>query len=59
MDRYFEQERGALAGTLNELTRQQLMGSEAELARITEEGLELAKGIEPSTCGLQNRCSAN
>ena len=21
--------------------------------------LELAKGIEPSTCGLQNRCSAN
>jgi hypothetical protein len=29
------------------------MDSEAELAGITEEGLELAKGIEPSTCGLQ------
>ena len=29
-----------------------------ELVGIAEEGMELARGIEPPTCGLQNRCSA-
>ena len=50
---------GTLAGTLVELTRQPPMESAAELVGITEGGVVLAKGIEPSTCGLQNRCSAN
>jgi integrase len=60
---YFEREKkmsaGTLAGTLNETAGPQLVEVETELIGITEGGLELARGIEPPTCGLQNRCSAD
>jgi integrase len=60
---YFEREKktsaGTLVGTLSETAGPQMMEGETELAGITEGGLELARGIEPPTCGLQNRCSAD
>ncbi len=33
--------------------------SQTELFERLEKDLELATGIEPATCGLQNRCSTN
>ncbi len=33
--------------------------NEAELFERFEESMELVTGIEPATCGLQNRCSTN
>ena len=59
MDKYFEQERGTLAGTLAELTKQPTGENDSELVGTTEGDVELARGIEPPTCGLQNRCSAD
>jgi hypothetical protein len=50
---YFERERGTLAGTLAELTKQPTGENERELVGITEGDMELARGIEPPTCGLQ------
>ena len=32
--------------------------NDGEVVGITGEMLELARGIEPPTCGLQNHCSA-
>jgi hypothetical protein len=55
---HFEREKGTLTGTLAQLHMQQSEVSEAELVGIAEGGVELARGIEPPTCGLQNRCSA-
>ena len=34
-------------------------GGLVQLSEISMKGLELARGIEPPTCGLQNRCSAD
>ena len=53
MDRYYEQARGTLTGTLAELTKPQTTEEDAELIGIVEGGMELARGIEPPTCGLQ------
>ena len=54
---YFEREKyrstGTLAGTLAESTPQVAGEDESELVGIAESGLELARGIEPPTCGLQ------
>ena len=59
LNAYFEREKGTLAGTLSELTRQPHERNETELVEITEGAMEPASGIEPPTCGLRNRCSAN
>jgi integrase len=59
MDKYFEEEKGTLAGTLAELTPQPSVENDSELVGIAEGSVELARGIEPPTCGLQNRCSAD
>jgi hypothetical protein len=59
---YFEREKkmsaGTFAGTLNATETIETSGREVEDIEITEGGLELARGIEPPTCGLQNHCSA-
>ncbi len=41
-------------GTLAELLHLPTHVEKHELIGIAEEGLELARGIEPPTCGLQN-----
>ena len=60
---YFEEQKnksmGTLAGTLTELPSSSAHDETTELVGITEGGVELARGIEPPTCGLQNRCSAD
>ncbi len=60
---YFVREKqasmGTLAGTLAELPHAPNHEEEPELIGIAEERMELARGIEPPTCGLQNRCSAD
>jgi integrase len=56
---YFEREKGTLAGTLAQLSQLPPDENKSELVGITEGGMELARGIEPPTCGLQNRCSAD
>ncbi len=50
---YFEREWCTLAGTLAELTDVRHEQKESELIGITEGEVELARGIEPPTCGLQ------
>ena len=49
---------GTLAGILTETSPEKLTENVGEVVGITEEDMELARGIEPPTCGLQNRCSA-
>ena len=60
---YFEEEKnksmGTLAGTLTESPFSPPHEETTELVGIAEGGVELARGIEPPTCGLQNRCSAD
>ncbi|MBS0167347.1 MAG: tyrosine-type recombinase/integrase [Nitrospira sp.] len=55
---YFEREKqgsmGTLAGTLTEKIAPEVQGDDAELVGMSAGGLELARGIEPPTCGLQN-----
>ncbi len=57
MSEYYEREEaksiGALAGTLTESEPISTADDEIELIGNAEEGLELARGIEPPTCGLQ------
>ena len=48
-----------LTVTLSELRGESSGSVSHEVVDSSGEGVELAKGIEPSTCGLQNRCSAN
>ena len=59
---YFEREKqasmGTLAGTLAHAAQPAPGGYEGEVIGIAKEDLELARGIEPPTCGLQNHCSA-
>ncbi len=54
---YFEREKqasmGTLAGTLTETLQSLSHNQGPELVGITESGVELARGIEPPTCGLQ------
>ena len=44
---------GTLAGTLTETAPAPTIEDEADLVGIAESGMELARGIEPPTCGLQ------
>lgn len=54
---YFEGEKqksmGTLAGTLTKTSPRIPSNNDPELIGIAEGGLELARGIEPPTCGLQ------
>ena len=56
---YFEREKVTLSVTLAELNGQRSGEVNPEAAESSAELVELARGIEPPTCGLQNRCSAD
>jgi len=57
---YFEKQTGTLAVTLAELRGDRRSGAVSrEVVESSAEVMELARGIEPPTCGLQNRCSAD
>ncbi len=56
---YFEREKVTLTVTLAELEGKGSGVASREQVESSAELLELAKGIEPPTCGLQNRCSAD
>ena len=56
---YFERQTVTLTVTLAELRGESSGSVNCQQVDSSEEVVELAKGIEPSTCGLQNRCSAN
>ena len=55
---YFEQQTVTLAVTLAELRGESRGPVSRKVVDSSAEVLELARGIEPPTCGLQNRCSA-
>jgi hypothetical protein len=44
--------------TLAELRGESTGAVNHKQVELSEEVMELARGIEPPTCGLQNRCSA-
>ncbi len=56
---YYEQEKVTLSVTLAELGTE--LNGPTNLEQIESSGifLEPAIGIEPTTCGLRNRCSTN
>ena len=55
---YFEKQTVTLAGTLAELRGESNGSVNCKEVDSSAEIVELARGIEPPTCGLQNRCSA-
>ena len=55
---YFEQQTVTLAVTLAELRGESSSAVSRKVVESSAEFVELARGIEPPTCGLQNRCSA-
>ena len=55
---YFEQKKVTLAVTLAELRGESRGAVSRKAVELSAESVELARGIEPPTCGLQNRCSA-
>ena len=55
---YFEQQTVTLAVTLAELRGESRGAVSRKVVDSSAEVVELARGIEPPTCGLQNRCSA-
>ena len=55
---YFEQKKVTLAVTLAELRGESRGAVSRKVVELSAEVVELARGIEPPTCGLQNRCSA-
>ena len=55
---YFEQQTVTLAVTLAELQGESRGSVSRKAVDSSAEVVELARGIEPPTCGLQNRCSA-
>ena len=62
MTAYFESEKAkmvTLSVTPPELNEQGSGEDDTELVGMSAGNLELARGIEPPTCGLQNRCSAD
>ena len=56
---YFEREKVTLSVTLAELNGQRSSEVNPEAVESSAELVELARGIEPPTCGLQNRCSTD
>ncbi len=59
LSEYFEREKVTLTVTLAELEGKGSGVASREQVELSAGLLELAKGIEPPTCGLQNRCSAD
>ncbi len=57
MTAYFERKKAKMV-TLAELTGESSSSAIREEVESSAEVVELARGIEPPTCGLQNRCSA-
>lgn len=55
---YFEQQTVTLAVTLAELRGESRSAVSRKGVESSGKVVELARGIEPPTCGLQNRCSA-
>ncbi len=55
---YFEQQTVILAVTVAELQGESRSVVNRKEVDSSAEVVELARGIEPPTCGLQNRCSA-
>jgi hypothetical protein len=49
----FEEEKNKSVGTLTESPLSPAYNEDPELVGIAEGGVELARGIEPPTCGLQ------
>lgn len=61
MNDYFERERAKMVTLAVTLAQTRLQGTAWEQPKVialTPEVMELARGIEPPTCGLQNHCSA-
>ncbi len=56
---YFEKQTVTLAVTLAELRGESNGSVSCQEVETSAEVVELARGIEPPTCGLQNRCSAD
>jgi len=56
---YFEKQTVTLAVTLAELRGESSAVANRQQVDSSEIFLEPASGIEPPTCGLRNRCSAN
>ena len=59
IDQCHKREGGTLLYALSDLADGKLLRDENELIGNNEGRMELARGIEPPTGGLQNRCSAN
>jgi len=55
---YIQEKKVTLSVTLTQLYEIQDKGREAEAIETSGKFVELARGIEPPTCGLQNHCSA-
>ena len=56
---YIDKKKVTLSVTLDELYQINQEGSRAEVLEKLGKELELARGIEPPTGGLQNHCSAD
>lgn len=55
---YFEKQPVTIAVTVAELSGESSGSVSCKEADSSADFMELARGIEPPTCGLQNRCSA-
>ena len=55
---YFDQQKVTLTVTLRQLAGGDRGEVKTQVLEKPEKRLELARGIEPPTCGLQNHCSA-
>ncbi len=56
---YFERETVTIAVTLAQLNQESSRSANHQLVETSAELMELARGIEPPTGGLQNHCSAD
>ena len=59
MDKHYEHALGTLTGTFAELMKTESDENSDRIYWNGEGTVELARGIEPPTGGLQNRCSAD
>ncbi len=59
LEGYIQKKKVTLSVTLAQLYEIQGKGREAEAIETSGKFMELARGIEPPTCGLQNHCSAD
>ena len=62
LSEFFEREKTKMVTntvTVTECDGQNSGANDSELVGMSAGSMELARGIEPPTCGLQNRCSAD